>query len=69
MSDRLRLRREMMIHSFRNAGRGGKVGLMKLQPNLSGRFNRGRRLLHDGPARDASQGGMIHGLVVQPRPQ
>ena len=64
MSDGLRIRREVMIDNFGDAGRGGEVGLVKLEAHLFGRLDRGRWTLHDGSARDAAHGRMVDRLRV-----
>ena len=62
--DGLRIRREVMIHHFRDAGRGGEIRFVKLQAHLFGRLNGGRCTLDDGAVRDAAHGGMVDRLRV-----
>ena len=62
--DGLGIRREVMIHDFGDAGRGGEVGCVQLEAHLLGRLDGRRLALDDGAVRDAAHGGMIDRLRV-----
>ena len=59
-----RIRREVMIDHFGNAGRGGEVGGVQLEAHLVGRLDGRRWTLDDGSVRDAAHGGMVDRLRI-----